>query len=320
MKISIIIVSWNVKSDLLNCLSSIKINKPHCSFEQIVVDNNSNDGTANIIKQQFPEVIFIENNENKGFSKANNQGIQRATGEYIFLLNPDTIVHPDALNILVDFLDKNPEAGACGPKLLNADGTIQPSVRRFPTFRGILYAHTFFRLMGLFRSQYKEWMMKDFNCDKQRNVEQIMGAAMMIRRSVIDTVGGMDENFFMYFEEVDLCYRIKEAGKQIVFLPDAIITHLGGRSSSQNPLRRVMMLKSMMLFFRKHRGAFATNLFAIIFKIAVIFRNISHLIIALFTFIIAKSRLDHLRMDKAKGKIRLHTLLLTKYLWQMIIM
>jgi len=320
MKLSIIIVSWNVKNDLLKCLSSLQKNQPFFSFEQIVVDNKSFDGTANIVKQEFPEVALIENQINKGFAKANNQGIRQSSGQYVLLLNPDTIVHPDSLDTLVGFLDNNPDVGACGPKLLNADGTTQASVRQFPTFRGALYSHTICRLIGLFRSQYRKDRMKDFSYDRQTDVDQIMGAAMMVRRSVIDEVGLMDENFFMYYEEIDLCYRIKKAGRRIVFLPDAVITHLGGRSSSQVPLKRVMMLKSLMAFFRNHRSKAAVGLFAVVFKAGVILRNICHLIIGLFILVIALASFNRKRRQKAAENIALHAILLSKYLWQIITM
>jgi len=172
--------------------------------------------------------------------------------------------------------------------------------------------------MGLFRSHYRKWMMKDFRYDKQIDVDQIMGAEMLIRKSVIDQVGPMDENFFMYFEEVDLCRRIKKAGWRIVFLPNAPITHLAGQSSKQLPMKRIMLFKSMMKYFRKHRGKFATETFAILFKIALILRNICHLAIALVTLLIATVRFDKKRRKKATQKIKLNALLLTKYLWRII--
>jgi GT2 family glycosyltransferase len=320
MKLSIIIVSWNVKDDLLTCLSSIKDNRPVGPFEQIVVDNASSDGTADALRQAYPEVTLIENHENKGFAAANNQGIKLSSGEYVLLLNPDTVIGPASLDILVDFLDKHPDVGACGPKLLNTDGSVQASVRRFPTFRGVLYSHTVCRLLGLFRPQYRKWMMKDFDYNSQMDVDQIMGAAMMVRRSILEQVGDMDENFFMYFEEIDLCYRIKLAGWRIVFLPDAVISHFGGRSSRQVPLKRIMLFKSMIAFFRKHRGKFATEIFAVIFKLALILRNICHLVMGLFTFVIAFAVSNQRRRQKAKENISLHALLLSKYLWRVITM
>ena len=151
------------------------------------------------------------------------------------------------------------------------------------------------------------------------DVDQVMGAAMMIKRSVIEEVGYMDESFFMYYEEVDLCYRIKQAGYRVVFLPDAVITHLGGRSAEQiRPQGRIMMLTSLMVSFRKHRGKFITKMFAIVFKSAVILRNIIHLAIGIFTYIIAAARSDRRRMKSATEKINNCLLLLSKYIWHLI--
>jgi len=318
MKLSIIIVTWNVKDDLLRCLASLMENPPSVPFEPIIIDNMSTDGTADAIRESYPQATIIVNPDNRGFAAANNQGIELSSGQYILLLNPDTIVHPGSLNILIDFLDNNPDVGACGPKLLGDDGIPQGSVRTFPTFRGVLYSHSVFRLLGLFRSHGRKWMMKDFNFDTQVDVDQIMGAAMLIRRPVIEQVGGMDADFFMYYEEVDLCYRIKQAGWRIVFVPEAVITHLGGRSSEQVPLKRVMMLKSLVAFFRKHRGRLSAGLFIIIFKITIILRNICHLTMGIVTYVYAMVTADSDRRKKAAKKIKLHSLLLSKYLWRII--
>lgn len=181
MKLSVIIVSWNVKDDLLVCLRSLYENCPQTDFETIVVDNASTDGTIDAIKRQFPQVWLIVNKENRGFSAANNQGIKTTRGEYIILLNPDTIVHPQSLDDLVKILDQNPNVGACGPKLLNEDGTVQPSTRYFPTFRAALYANTIFKSLRVFRKDYQKWLMKEFNYSRQIDVEQISGVALMVR-------------------------------------------------------------------------------------------------------------------------------------------
>lgn len=318
MKLSIIIVSWNVKDDLSGCLASLKANRPSLPFEVIVVDNMSFDGTVAMVRQEYPDVAVIENHENKGFARANNQGIKQSRGQYVLLLNPDTIVSPGSLDRLVAFLDSNPDVGACGPKLLNADGSTQASVRRFPTYRAALYNQTICRVMGLFRAQYRKWMMKDFGYDRQMDVDQIMGAAMLIRRSVIDDVGGMDENFFMYYEEVDLCYRIKKPGRRIVFFPGAVITHLGGRSSSQVPLKRLMVLTSLVAYFRKHRGKLSVGLFTVALKIGAILRHLFYLITGIFAFILASVRGDRKRKRDAMEKINLNRILLMKYTWRVI--
>jgi len=318
-KLSIVIVSWNVKDDLLRCLASLRENPPSEPFEVIVVDNMSSDGTAEAVKQEYPEVVIVANRENRGFAAANNQALAVSHGRYVLLLNPDTIVHPDSLDKLIAFMDNNPDVGVCGPKLLNDDGSIQASARRFPTFRAVLHCHTAFRLVGLFKPQYRKWRMKDFDFDRQTEVDQLIGAAMMVRRSVIDEVGGMDERFFMYYEEVDLCYRIKQAGWGVVFLPDAVITHLSGRSAKQIRLkRRLMMLKSMMAFFRKHRNRYAVAVFAVVFKCAVIARNIIHLAIGVFTYSIALLTMDRTRKKHAAEKTGKCSLLLSKYLWDII--
>jgi len=331
VKLSIIIVSWNVKADLLNCLASleasmacdrtpddIRVDGRHEGTEVIVVDNASTDDTVDAVRRAYPAVRIIENPENVGFARANNIGMAAARGDYVLLLNPDTRAAPGAIETLVRFLGTHPDVGAVGPKIVNPDGTPQGSVRRFPTFRAVLYAHTVCRLLHLFRRSYAAWMMKDFTFDRQADVDQLMGAAMLVRRAVIDQVGPFDADFFMYFEEVDWCYRIKRAGWRIVFLPDAVITHLGGRSSSQVPLKRLMMLRSLVMFFRKHRPRWQTALFSIVFKTALIARNVCHLVMGLVAWPVARLAGDDRRRCHAADRIRLHALLLTRYVWRVL--
>jgi len=319
MKLSIIIVSWNVREDLVRCLRSIEENRPFAEFKIIVVDNASSDGTVDSIKQDFPDVTIIANEENRGFAAANNQGIKKARGQYLFFLNPDTIVHPLSLDVLMNFMDGNSNAGACGSKLLNDDGTTQPSVRRFPTFRGALYRHTVFRFLGIFRSEYKKWLMKDFDYDREMDVDEVTGAALMVRRSVIDRIGGMDESFFMYYEEVDLCYRIKQSGWRTVFVPEAVITHLGGRPTNQiSVMSRILMLTSLLIFFRKYRGELATGFFSCVFKPAIILRDVCNVAIGAVTFIFATVASNNRKREKAAAKVKNSVILLRKYSWQLL--
>lgn len=319
MKLSIIIVSWNVREDLARCIQSIRENSPCEEFEVIVVDNASSDGTVDSIKQDFPDVTIIANKENRGFAAANNQGIKKARGQYLFFLNPDTIVHPLSLDVLMNFMDGNSNAGACGPKLLNEDGMTQPSTRRFPTFRGALYRHTVFRFLGIFRSEYKKWLMKDFDYDREMDVDEVGGAALMVRRSVIDRIGGMDESFFMYYEEVDLCYGIKQSGWRTVFIPEAVITHLGGRSANQiSVMSRILMLTSLLIFFRKYRGKLATGFFSCVFKPAIILRDICNVAIGAVTFIFATVVSNNGKREKAATKVKNSAILLGKYSWQIL--
>ena len=301
------------------CLRSLREHPPSCEWEVIVVDNGSTDGTVEVIGKDFPEVNVIANKDNRGFAAANNQGMEVAKGDYISLLNPDTIVHPDALDKLVNLLDSNPHVGVCGTKLLNGDETIQRTVREFPSFRAALYRYTIFKLFSIFRNQYRHYMMFDFDYDKQADVDEVTGAALMIRRPVVEQTGGMDERFFMYYEEVDLCYRVKEQGWRVVFTPDSVITHLGGQSSEQIPVKkRIMMVTSMLKFFRKHRGKPVTGLFNILFKPAMILREICNAVVGLLVYAASALMFNRRRRLKAIAKVESSLVLLTKYSWRLL--
>jgi GT2 family glycosyltransferase len=247
----------------------------------LVVDNASRDDTVDDVKHQFPDVKLIANEENLGFAAANNQGLELSTGRYIFFLNPDTIMKPGSLDLLIDFMDTNPDAGACGPKLLFEDGTVQNTVRRFPSFRGALYRHTIFKSLGLFKAAYNKWLMKDFTYDRPLDVDQIIGAALMVSRDVLDKTGPMDEkNFFMYYEEVDLCFRIKKTGRRIVFLPQPEIIHLAGQSSGQIPAEKtIMAMTSLLKFFKKHRSPVSSVLYRWLFRTAFVAQEIAALLL-----------------------------------------
>jgi len=319
VKLSIIIVSWNVAKDLSNCLKSIGEYPPSGEFEIIVVDNASTDGTVEAVEKNFPEVVIVNNRKNMGFAAANNQGIKLARGQHILLLNPDTIIHPNSIDQLISFMEDNSDVGACGPKLLNEDGTVQRSVRRFPSFRAAFYRHTIFKLLGIFKKQYRKWLMKDFSYDCQAEVCQLMGAALLTRKSVLEEVGGMDERFFMYYEEVDLCYRIKKAGWRIVFTPESEVTHLGGRSAEQVPAgKRIMMLMSMLAFFKKHKGRFATGVFGVIFKPLVLLIHFYYLFRDVVKYIFALLLFKRSRQVRCARRIRNTALFLGKHSWSFL--
>jgi GT2 family glycosyltransferase len=319
MKLSIIIVSWNVKDDLLCCLQSIKENSASESFEIIVVDNGSSDGTVDAIKENFPGVIVIANSENRSFSAANNQAIKIAKGQYLFLLNPDTIIHPQSLDNLIKVLDEKPTAGACGPRFIDTDGKTHSSVGYLPTFRSLLYGKTFFRSLGIFRSHYKKLTANKFNYDRQSEVEQLSGAALMVNRSVINEIGLMDENFFLYYEDVDLCLRIRKAGWKIVYVPDAVITHIGGKSTEQvSAKKKLFLYSSALLYFRKHRGKFPVFLFSLLFKSGVIIKEIiviSAASLSCVFFIISGNRE---KLTDSINKIKNSAVFLEKYSWKFI--
>jgi len=317
MKLSVIIVSWNVKNDLLNCLRSIEENRPNYNFEIIVVDNTSTDGTVDLLRKDFSNVQLLANTENRGFSAANNQAIEIAKGEYVLLLNPDTIVQPHSLDNLVRILDENPTVGACGPRLTDTDGTTCPSVGYVPTFRALLYGKTFFRSVGIFRGHYKKLTAHRFNYDSQTDVEQLSGAALLVRRSVMREIGLMDDNFFMYYEDVDLCLRIRKAGWRIVYVPEAVIVHVGGRSSGQVSHRKnIMLYKSLFIYFRKHRGQPATALFRLLFKLAVIIRHILNMILATAVFVISILLFDRRKRLKTQAKIKDSMNFLARHSWE----
>lgn len=319
MKLSVVIVSWNVKENLANCLKSIEENPASEPFEVIVVDNASSDGTVESVKNNFHQAVVIANDRNLGFAAANNQGIEKSQGEYILLLNPDTIVHSGSLDVLIEFMDKNEDVGICGPQLLNQDGTIQSSVRCFPTFRGALYRHTVIKYLGLFKNEYRKWLMKSFDHKTKMDVDQVMGAALMVRRLIIEDVGAMDEQFFMYYEEVDLCFRTKQAGWRVVFMPEAVITHLGGQSSGQIPMKKQMMaITSLLKFFRKHRGKSITAAFNCIFKPAIILRAICDLIVGVLSYISSVVARNSRRCEKSQTKVKASSILLGKYSWSLL--
>ena len=319
MKLSIIIVNWNIREDVVNCLRSIEENQPRCEYEVIVVDNASTDGSAEAVRQKFPWVRLIVNEQNLGFAAGNNVGLKKASGEYVLFLNSDTIVHRGSFDGLVSFMDGNPEVGGCGPKLLNQDGTVQPSARRFPTLRGILHYYTILRVVPIFRSEYRKWHMRDFKHDRRMDVDQVKGAALMARRSIVEELGRMDEAFFMYYEEVDLCYGIKQAGWRVAFVPDVAITHLGGRSMNRMPVdRRVMTLRSMLTFLRKRHGRAKIAMFNLIFKPGVILLNLCDLGAGAVTYVLAALASDRKRRENGAAKASKAAQLLAGHSWQIL--
>lgn len=269
--LSIIIVSWNVRELLEACLESIErspislfeapaVGHAALSVEVIVVDNASSDGTPALLREQYPWVHLIEPGENLGFSAGNNVGLEASRAPLLLLLNPDTRLVGDALPAMAAYMDAHPEVGALGPLLLNADGSVQSSRRRFPTLLTALFESTW--LAGLApRAVLDRYTMDDVPANIPHEVDWVQGAAVMLRRAVFDEVGGLDTGFFMYSEELDWLKRIKQAGWQVMFLPDARVVHYGGRSSEQvEPQKHVYFQTSKVRYFRKHHGRLAAAL------------------------------------------------------------
>ena len=267
--ISIIIVSWNTAGLLENCLASILANPPISPFQSWVVDNASTDDSPQMVREKFPQVHLIENRENVGFARANNQAIQQCTGKYILLLNPDTVVAPGALPALVDFLDKHPEAGAVGARILNPDSSLQISSHPRPTLSRELW-----RLFHLDRiSPYAEYTLTKWETNQAQEVDVLMGACLLLRKEVLDQVGFLDEDYFMYSEEVDLCYRIQRAGWRLFWVPQAEVVHFGGQSTQQAPTEMFLNLyHGKIKYFRKHNGWSAAQMYKLILRVAALSR------------------------------------------------
>ncbi|GIV86250.1 MAG: glycosyl transferase [Chloroflexus sp.] len=242
---SIIIVNWNTRQLLLDCLAALPAATAGIETEVWVVDNGSRDGSVAAVAATFPDVFIIANPDNRGFASANNQAIRASSGRYVFLLNSDTIAQPASITRLVHFLDTHPEVGVVGPQLLNADGSLQPSWAMFPN------------LITELTGKKIRWRRRYATNDGSPAYETdwLDGAAMLVRREVVKQVGLLDESYFMYTEEVDWCYRIKRAGWRICYLPTSSIIHFGGQSSKQAATRmKAELYFSKLRFFAKHYG------------------------------------------------------------------
>jgi GT2 family glycosyltransferase len=263
MDVSIVIVNWNTRDLLKDCLESIlaprrggdadSSRSSSLLAETIVVDNASEDGSAEMVAARFPEARLIASLENLGWAKGNNVGARAATGRYIFLLNPDTVLKPDSVEILARFMDGHPDAGACAPKLLNPDGTTQRSIRRFPEPSSMVWEILGFGKLFPRSRRFGAYRMTDFDYDRTAEVEQPMGAALFIRREAWGGAGEIDERFPIFFNDVDWCYRAVQEGWKIYFVPDSEIVHLGGSGTGQvKPRMIVESHRSFARYYDKH--------------------------------------------------------------------
>ncbi len=254
MQISVIIVNYNVRVFLEHCLDSLARALQEVSHEIIVVDNASDDGSVEMIRHKYPNVVRIENNQNVGFGKANNQGARTAGGDILFFLNPDTVVQEDTIEKLVQYYEQQPKAGIVGCKVLNPDGTLQPACRR--SFPSPWVAFTKISgLSSLFpRSRFfSRYNLSYLNPDDTHEVDAVSGACLSIRKTVFNKLGGFDEQFFMFGEDLDLCYRVKQAGWQVWYLPTTRIIHYKGESVRRSDMKEVRVFyHAMQLFVRKH--------------------------------------------------------------------
>lgn len=254
MNISIIIVNYNVKHFLEQCLLSVQAALKNIQGEIIVIDNASSDDSINYLQPKFPLVKFIANTENTGFGKACNQGFKLSSGRYILFLNPDTIVPEDCLEKCIPFLNSHADAGALGIKMLNGDGKfLKESKRAFPSLSTSLFKMS--GLAGLFPHSkiFAKYYLGHLDENKNHEVDVLAGAFMLIKRNVLELTGGFDEAFFMYGEDIDLSYRIQKAGFKNYYFSETQITHFKGESTKKGSLNYIKMFYgAMSIFVNKH--------------------------------------------------------------------
>ena len=257
-QLSIIIVGWNVRELLRACLACLP-----CEAEVIVVDNASSDGSAEMVRRDFPQVRLLANSTNRGFTGGNNDGLRLASRPWVFFLNPDTVPHGDALDRMLAYLETHSDVGVVGPQLRYGDGSLQSSRRRFPTLATAFFEST--PLAWHWPAERNRWarryQMADVPADRAQEVDWLVGAALLTRQEVMAQVGGFDEGYFMYSEELDWQRRVKQAGWKIVYLPEAVITHYEGKSSEQaTGARHIRFNRSKVRYFRKYYGPLQTEL------------------------------------------------------------
>lgn len=253
--ISVVIVGWNAKHYLELCLGSLSGAPPRRSMEVFLVDNASTDGTSEMIEAKFPWVKLIKSPENLGFAKGNNLAIRQCSGRYIALVNPDVIVLAGCLDALADFLDQHPKVGNVGPRVLNPDGTLQSSCRRFPTLWNNFCSAT--SLASMFKNSraFAGEHMFYFPHDRTMAVDVLVGCFSMIRREAFDAVGLLDEGLFMYGDDVDWCRRCWKAGWEVVFSPGAQAIHDRGKITAPYPVRfAIAQQRSVLYYWSKHHG------------------------------------------------------------------
>lgn len=260
MDLSIIILNYKTRGLLKECLKGIKLIQPKFDYEVIVVDNGSGDGTPAMIAEYFPDVRFIETGKNLGYAKGNNLGIKVARGRYIMIMNPDIVLFSGVLERLVQFMDSHPEVGVVGPKLLNPDKSLQFSCYRFPDFWIPVVRRTPLWKLGRFQKKLNNYFMTDWDHQTTKPVDWLLGGCLLIRKKALEQIGFLDERYFAYFDDVDLCRSMWQKGWQAVYYPEVSVVHFHRRESAEGPwwlgiFRKAtrIHIKSWLKFFWKWR-------------------------------------------------------------------
>lgn len=255
MDLSVCIVSFNTRDLLRDCLNSLYSSSTRYSYEVVITDNGSSDGSQEMLAAEFPRVQVIRNDTNQGYTRPMNQALQAGSGRYLMQLNPDTLLHPGLIDTLVDYMDANSQVGICTPKVLNRDGTLQKQCRRSAArpWDAISYILGLSLLFPKSRV-FGRYLMEYLPDDQIAEVEAVSGSCMLIRRAVIEQIGYLDEQFFAYQEDAEFCFRARKAGWKIFFVPQAQITHFGGLGGSRFvPYRGIYAWHhSFYLYYRKH--------------------------------------------------------------------
>ncbi len=271
--ITIGIISYNTKDLLVDCLESIAGQSSSALEQTVIVDNNSSDGTQEFIKRKYPQTKLIESKDNLGFAKAANKIINLAKTPYVFVLNADTVLHKQSVKQLSVFMDKNPKAGAVGPLLLNTDGSIQASGRRFPSFLDASI-HAFLGVIAPNNRFSRRYKMLDWDRNSLKEVDWVSGAAICIRKEAAEQISGFDEQYFMYVEDMDLCYRLWQNNWKVFLLPEAKVTHYIGQSSKQVNAAMVKEFeKSIYRFYIKQSAGKPRRLLAPLIKAGLSLRT-----------------------------------------------
>lgn len=291
LELTVTICSWNTRDDLRACLASLAAIRDEARFEVIVVDNNSEDESAEMVEREFPWVRLERMARNVGFAAGHNHAIKLRRAPHAFPLNSDTVVHAGALRDLLDFAAAHPNYGIIGPKLLNPDGSLQFSCRRFPNPVAALFRNT--PLGKLFpKNRFsRDYLMQDWDHTQPRSVDWVSGAAFFVRSEIIEQVGLFDEAYFMFCEDVDWCWRVHEAGREVVYFPGSIVTHAIGRSTDKAPNRMIG---------RFHRSMFRFYVLNMLPRVFILWRPFAWLaalaaITLRASMFITKNKIDNLR-------------------------